>query len=412
MYDSPAGTLACRLNSSNTRSRIAEPGRVVGQRPRLQRVVEERAAPGRARSRRSRRASSSGSRAASAASPRRRGSSCKYGDVTDSASSAGEAPAGQFRRDPLTGEWVNIVGHRQARPNLPTRRLPVLYRWLGSARCVRRALVSQPVAGVRARRARSTSATARGHPSRGGRRRGRAVLARARRVARDPRSRAGSPRSSTCGRNERPRSSSARRSSTCSCSRTAVARSARPSTIRTARSTAIRSFRPRRRARSGLENSARCAVISRPSSTRARASSPGTATGWHGCRSRRGTRTACASRRGRTSRRCPRSTTNSATTSRACSSTCSARYDRLWPEMQTPFPYLLWFHQAPAGGGDAWHVHAHVAPPLRAPGVPRFVASGELGSGTLSNPGRSRRRRACIARCLTRTASARRAAST
>jgi len=63
-----------------------------------------------------------------------------------------------------------------------------------------------------------------------------------------------------------------------------------------------------------------------------------------------------------------------------------ARYDRLWPEMTTPFPYLLWFHQAPAAGGDAWHVHAHVAPPLRAPGVPRFVASGELGSGTLSNP--------------------------
>ena len=63
------------------------------------------------------------------------------------------------------------------------------------------------------------------------------------------------------------------------------------------------------------------------------------------------------------------------------------RYDRLWPSADGhPFPYLLWFHQAPAHGSDAWHVHAHVAPPLRAPGVPRFVASGELGSGTLSNP--------------------------
>jgi UDPglucose--hexose-1-phosphate uridylyltransferase len=64
------------------------------------------------------------------------------------------------------------------------------------------------------------------------------------------------------------------------------------------------------------------------------------------------------------------------------------RYDRLWPDAggADRFPYLLWFHQAPASGGDAWHVHAHVAPPLRAPGVPRFVASGELGSGTLSNP--------------------------
>ena len=65
-----------------------------------------------------------------------------------------------------------------------------------------------------------------------------------------------------------------------------------------------------------------------------------------------------------------------------------SRYDRLWPP-PTPdylFPYLLWFHQAPADDGDEWHVHAHVAPPLRAPGVQRYVASGELGSGMLSNP--------------------------
>ena len=63
------------------------------------------------------------------------------------------------------------------------------------------------------------------------------------------------------------------------------------------------------------------------------------------------------------------------------------RLDRLWPTTDNAdrFPYLLWFHQAPASGGDGWHVHAHVAPPFRAPGVPRYVASGELGSGTLSN---------------------------
>jgi UDPglucose--hexose-1-phosphate uridylyltransferase len=64
------------------------------------------------------------------------------------------------------------------------------------------------------------------------------------------------------------------------------------------------------------------------------------------------------------------------------------RYDRLWrtdlPDV--PFPYLLWFHQAPASPDGAWHVHAHVSPPWRAAGVPRYVASGELGSGTLSNP--------------------------
>jgi UDPglucose--hexose-1-phosphate uridylyltransferase len=64
------------------------------------------------------------------------------------------------------------------------------------------------------------------------------------------------------------------------------------------------------------------------------------------------------------------------------------RYDRLWPtpDPSEKFPYLLWFHQAPATGGDEWHLHAHVAPPLRAPGVVRYVASGEVGSGTLSNP--------------------------
>jgi UDPglucose--hexose-1-phosphate uridylyltransferase len=64
------------------------------------------------------------------------------------------------------------------------------------------------------------------------------------------------------------------------------------------------------------------------------------------------------------------------------------RYDRLWPapEPSYRFPYLLWFHQAPASGGDEWHIHAHIAPPLRAPGLARYVASGEVGSGTLSNP--------------------------
>jgi UDPglucose--hexose-1-phosphate uridylyltransferase len=61
------------------------------------------------------------------------------------------------------------------------------------------------------------------------------------------------------------------------------------------------------------------------------------------------------------------------------------RYDHLWND-DNRFPYLLWFHQAPAAGGDEYHVHAHVAPPLRAPGVARYVASGELGSGTLANP--------------------------
>jgi UDPglucose--hexose-1-phosphate uridylyltransferase len=61
------------------------------------------------------------------------------------------------------------------------------------------------------------------------------------------------------------------------------------------------------------------------------------------------------------------------------------RLDRL---VGAPMPYMLWLHQRPTDGGD-WptaHVHAHVAPLLRSPGVPRFVAAGELGSGVFFNP--------------------------
>jgi UDPglucose--hexose-1-phosphate uridylyltransferase len=64
------------------------------------------------------------------------------------------------------------------------------------------------------------------------------------------------------------------------------------------------------------------------------------------------------------------------------------RYTRLWPDAvdDGPFPYLLWFHQAPAHHDGEYHLHAHIAPPLRAPGVLRYVASGELGGGLLANP--------------------------
>ncbi len=66
------------------------------------------------------------------------------------------------------------------------------------------------------------------------------------------------------------------------------------------------------------------------------------------------------------------------------------RYDRMWRQDPAggagPFPYLLWFHQAAKHDDGTAHLHAHTAPPLRAPGVMRFVASGELGGGTLSNP--------------------------
>jgi UDPglucose--hexose-1-phosphate uridylyltransferase len=53
-----------------------------------------------------------------------------------------------------------------------------------------------------------------------------------------------------------------------------------------------------------------------------------------------------------------------------------ARYDRLF---DAEMPYLMWVHHGV-------HVHVHFAPPLRSPGTPRFVASGEVGSGTFGNP--------------------------
>ena len=61
------------------------------------------------------------------------------------------------------------------------------------------------------------------------------------------------------------------------------------------------------------------------------------------------------------------------------------RLDRLF---DAPMPLMWWWHQRPTDGGDwpAAHVHAHVAPWLRAPGTPRFVAAGELGSGVFFNP--------------------------
>jgi UDPglucose--hexose-1-phosphate uridylyltransferase len=57
-----------------------------------------------------------------------------------------------------------------------------------------------------------------------------------------------------------------------------------------------------------------------------------------------------------------------------------ARLDRFFG---AAVPRLLWVHQRPTDGGD-WptaHLHLHVHPRWRAPGVARFVASGELGSG-------------------------------
>jgi UDPglucose--hexose-1-phosphate uridylyltransferase len=61
------------------------------------------------------------------------------------------------------------------------------------------------------------------------------------------------------------------------------------------------------------------------------------------------------------------------------------RLDRLFGE---PMPLMWWWHQRPTDGADwpAAHLHAHVAPLLRGPRNPRFVAAGELGSGIFFNP--------------------------
>ncbi len=59
--------------------------------------------------------------------------------------------------------------------------------------------------------------------------------------------------------------------------------------------------------------------------------------------------------------------------------------DRLF---QAQTPYMLWIHQRPFDGGE-WpqaRLHVEIVTPWRAPGVTRFVAAGELGSGVYFNP--------------------------
>ena len=46
-------------------------------------------------------------------------------------------------------------------------------------------------------------------------------------------------------------------------------------------------------------------------------------------------------------------------------------------------PYMLWIHQRPADGNDwpAAHLHLHLMPARRAPGVARHLAAAEFGAG-------------------------------
>jgi len=51
-------------------------------------------------------------------------------------------------------------------------------------------------------------------------------------------------------------------------------------------------------------------------------------------------------------------------------------------------PYMLWVHQRPSDGADwpAAHLHLHLAPALRAPGVTRHLAAAEFGAGVFFDP--------------------------
>lgn len=55
-------------------------------------------------------------------------------------------------------------------------------------------------------------------------------------------------------------------------------------------------------------------------------------------------------------------------------------------------PYMLWVHQCPNNQADyrvdyrAAHLHAHLAPALRAPGVRRHLAGAEFGAGVFFDP--------------------------
>jgi UDPglucose--hexose-1-phosphate uridylyltransferase len=62
-----------------------------------------------------------------------------------------------------------------------------------------------------------------------------------------------------------------------------------------------------------------------------------------------------------------------------------ARLDQL---VDGPMPYMMWIHQRPTSGEilPAQPMHLHIAPLLRAPATPRFMAAAELGGGLYFNP--------------------------
>jgi len=56
------------------------------------------------------------------------------------------------------------------------------------------------------------------------------------------------------------------------------------------------------------------------------------------------------------------------------------KFDNLW---RMPFPYVMPLHQAPTDGGDhrGFHFHVEFHPPLRKPGLLKYLAGPEIGGG-------------------------------
>lgn len=59
------------------------------------------------------------------------------------------------------------------------------------------------------------------------------------------------------------------------------------------------------------------------------------------------------------------------------------RFDNLW---RMPFPYVLVYHQLPVGApSKGMHFHIQIHPPLRKPGLLKYLAGPEIGGGNFLN---------------------------
>ena len=273
-----------------------------------------------------------------------------------------------LRFDELSGATVLVTPGRQARPNLPARRLPVLRRRAGGARALRRP----------------------GRSPTGGRRYAR---------------RAG------------PRSCSTRPTTTPACGSSGATGVARVVDLWAERTEALGAPRrrrlragvrePRRRGRRHHRPPPRPGLRARrrgrrpplaraapggprrlravPAAADASWSSPRTTGGRPGCRTPAPTLTACCSHPTSTARTCPRSTARSATASPPCWSTCSAgstgSSTRRCPTcLDPPAPD----RRRPTGPRPT--CTSTSSRRCARPACMRYVAAGELGSGLFLNP--------------------------